>query len=107
MIETAIVLALAIGAVAFTISLTKITRPMRDKLDRAANVRDSKALRWLHSLVTCPYCLAHWLAFGAVAIYRPRLVHMFLPLDYLVTAMAIAGASMLTSLVIRKALGLK
>jgi hypothetical protein len=103
MIQTAIILALAIGAASFTVSMTKIFAPFRVW---AVAHNKNRFGKWFSQLVACPYCLSHWFSFGAVAIYRPRLVHMFLPLDYLVTALAMAGTSMLVCLVVRKALGM-
>lgn len=77
---TAAVLALSIASVAFTISRTKVTEGLR--------LWVMEKNTWLGGLVKCPYCLSHWLTFGAVIIYRPRLVELFWPLDLLVSAMA-------------------
>jgi hypothetical protein len=38
----------------------------------------------------CGYCMGHWVAFGLVAIYRPRLFEGWWLLDYLLTALVIA-----------------
>lgn len=97
---TAVVLALSVGSVAYTIAQTKITRPLHVWVAG----RDGAAWRWLGSLIGCPYCLAHWLAFGATAIYRPWLVEVWRPIDFAVTSMAIVAASMLPVLVIKRAL---
>lgn len=92
---TAIVaLALAVSAVSVTVAKTKITMPLRKW------VKGKSA--WLHSLVSCPYCLSHWLSFAAVLIYRPTLVHFFAPLDWLVSAFVIVAlAAFSTGLIIR------
>ena len=105
MLQVFAVLALSVGAVAFTVSQTKIFAPFR-----VWTVTHKRSTTWggkkFAELVSCPYCLSHWFSFGAVGIYRVRLVHEFLPLDYLVSAMAMAGLAMLSCLIIRKGLGL-
>lgn len=121
---TAAVLAPAVGAAAFTIARTKVTAPFRDwaakpyrrweKADaqaRAANPAVSvgkssrvKASYWVSSLVGCPYCLSHWLSWAAVAVYRPRLVHQWLPLDLFASSWPIIAAAMLTAGLLAKAM---
>lgn len=77
-------LALAIAAISITTAKMAIFRPLR------LWIHDHN--EWLGELVMCPYCTAHWLAFGAVAIYQPRLVHSGLALlDYFVAAMMIVA----------------
>ncbi len=44
---------------------------------------------WLEKLASYGYCLGHWVAFGLVAIYRPRLFEARWMLDYLLTAVVI------------------
>lgn len=87
-IEITIVLSVAIGAVSFTLARTKIAQPLREKI-AARNT-------WLGNLVGCPYCLSHWFAFGAAGLYRPRLVHLWLPLDMLVSAMVMVALAAFT-----------
>lgn len=91
---TALYLALATGTVAYTLSSTKITEPVRAKLTRGS---------FLHKLAGCPYCLSHWLAFAAVAIYRPWLVHGGGPLDWAVTWTAVTGVAMVPVVLAKKA----
>jgi hypothetical protein len=85
-------LALAVATISLTISKGVIFRSTRDWI--------AKHSEWFGSLVRCPYCLAHWLAFGGVAIYRLRLVHSNVALvDYFVSAMVvIALATMIIGL---------
>jgi hypothetical protein len=72
-------LALAVAAISMTTAKGAIFRPAR------LWIHDHN--EWLGELVMCPYCLSHWLAFGAVAAYQPRLVHSgFALLDYALTA---------------------
>lgn len=63
-----VVLALGVasGTAAFTISRTTITSSLRGFV--------ASHSRWLGKLLSCSYCLSHWLAAVAVAIYRPRVI---------------------------------
>lgn len=93
---TTIVLGFAIGAVSFTIARTKITQPLREKI-KGRNT-------WLGNLVGCPYCLSHWFAFAAAGLYRPRIVHLWLPLDVLVAAMVMVAIAAFVWGLINKAI---
>ena len=98
-LETAAMLALSVGSVAFTVSLAKISRPPRMWLA----ARTGKFSVWCFGLVSCPFCVAVWLSLAATAVYRPWLVTTWRPLDFMVTALAMAAAAMLPVLVIKKA----
>ena len=81
MIEEVLLLSLVTASVSFTISEAKLFKPLRE---------------WVHGklplgeLLSCGYCLGHWIAFIIVAIYRTRLFEMWWPLDYFLTALVIA-----------------
>lgn len=102
-VQQALVLASSIGAAAYTVSSTEITKGLRSAV--------VKRSLWLGKLITCPYCLSHWLAFGAVAVYRPYLVDLrsawtpLVVLDFLVTALALLPVSMAAVLLVKAALG--
>ena len=81
--------ALAIGAIAMTVGKGSIFRRFR------AYCRSR--LPWLGQLVSCPYCLSHWLAFIAVSVYPPFRQGI---IETVVWAFALVGASSLTGLVI-------
>jgi hypothetical protein len=66
----------------FTLSETMLVAGLRDRLK-------ARAL-WLGKLASCGYCLGHWVAFGLVAVYRPRLFAAWWLLDYFLTALVIA-----------------
>ncbi len=70
------------AAVAFTLCETTLFAGLR------AWVKGRSV--WLGKLACCGYCLGHWVAFGLVAIYRPRLFEAWWPLDYLLTALVMA-----------------
>jgi hypothetical protein len=41
-------------------------------------------------LLSCGYCIGHWVAFALVAIYQLRLFHKWWLLDYFLTALVVA-----------------
>jgi hypothetical protein len=101
-IAALLVLSCGVGSGSWLLTHAEISKPIRLFVaERSAG----KFWNWLSRLLQCPYCTGMWLSIFAVAIYRPRLVHEWLPLDYLVSVMALSGISMLTVLIIRKALG--
>ena len=77
-----ILLSMVTASVAFSLSETAVFASLRERM-KAWNV-------WLGKLPSCGYCLGHWVAFGLVAIYRPRLFQAWWLLDYFLTALAIA-----------------
>lgn len=113
---TAAVLAPAVGAAAFTVARTKVTEPFRARVGRAHTqwAKDNPpasnpplrvaASKWLATLVGCPYCLSHWMSWGAVAVYQPRLVHAWLPLDLFTSSWPIIAGAMLTAGLLAKAM---
>jgi hypothetical protein len=96
---TAAVLAFSIAAVSFTVTRTVVFESFRNWVGGAATDETGHKVVYdrpfLFKLCSCPYCLSHYLSFGAVIIYRPRLVHLFYPLDLLVTAFAMIAFTML------------
>ena len=102
-------LALSVASGAFIITSAKISRPARIVVaKRVSTVRIGPGQgfdpwKWLHELLSCPFCVAVWLSLGATGIYRPYVLSYWRPLDFIVTALAIATASMLGVLIIRKA----
>lgn len=96
----AAVLALGVGCAAQITSASQISKPMRMWL---ANHK-KKWSRWLYDLLACPFCVSVWLAAIAAGIYRPPLLHIWAPADYVAAVLAISAASMLPVLWIRKAL---
>lgn len=57
-------LSAAIAAMSFTIAKTPVFQPLKDWL-----LPDHGYIR--HGF-DCPYCVSHWLAFAATAIYQPK-----------------------------------
>lgn len=77
-----VLLSLVTASVALILSETAVFAGMRE--------RAKTWNPWLGKLASCGYCLGHWVAFGLVAIYRPRLFQAWWLLDYFLTALAIA-----------------
>lgn len=80
-LTTCVVLAVAAGGVATTIAKAKVFFKLREFVTAHSH----------HGglLITCPYCISHWLVFAGVALYQPRLVHSGAPVvDVVVSAFA-------------------
>ncbi|MBI2921933.1 MAG: DUF1360 domain-containing protein [Planctomycetes bacterium] len=73
------------ASIAFTVSETVLFRTFRENVTRWSP--------WLGKLFSCGYCLGHWVAFGLVAGYRPRVFwSQVAVLDYGFTALLVAWA---------------
>jgi hypothetical protein len=83
--EKVILLSLIVASISFTVSESKLFMPLRDWA--------KKKLSYLGEFLSCGYCLGHWVAFGVVAVYRPRLFNSWWLLDYFLTALLIAWLS--------------
>jgi hypothetical protein len=89
-------LALAVAAVAMTVGRSNVFAPLRTFVDDRS--------RWFGELVSCPYCVSHWLAFAAVAVYRPRIVDSGVVLaDYAVAAFALVSLATFACAIIVRA----
>jgi hypothetical protein len=98
-------LGLAVGSFAYVLTSAAISAPLRLAVEkRAARRRNTGGWEWLRQLLGCPFCVSHWLAFAAVAVYRPWAVDVFRPLDFLVTTFVLVVVAMAAVAVIRLAL---
>jgi hypothetical protein len=77
----------AIGVVACTISKSKMFKWLRGW---------TKEESFVGELLRCPYCLAHWLAFGAAWV-APINWSEWVVLDWFVQSMVLVGLSTLTT----------
>jgi hypothetical protein len=77
-----VLLSLVTASVAFTLCETTLFAGLREWVKARS--------AWLGKLVCCGYCLGHWIAFGLVAVYRPRLFQTWWVLDYICTGLIIA-----------------
>lgn len=87
--NTCVVIALACSGIAMSFTQGS----MFDAL-RAWIMRQNKLLG---DLARCFFCLSHWLAFAAVAIYQPRPLQAHLLVDLIVAAFAIVTMATLSS----------
>lgn len=85
MLDMVLLLSLVTASISFTVSEAKVFLPVRAWAKKAPGP--------LGELLSCGYCLGHWVAFGLVAIYRPRLFNAWWLLDYFLTALVIAWLS--------------
>lgn len=75
-------LSLVTASISFTVTETKLFEPLRNWFKKKSPL--------LGKLFSCGYCFGHWIAFGLVAIYQPRLFNFWFLLDYFLTALVIA-----------------
>jgi hypothetical protein len=80
-----IYLSFVCACISFTVTETKLFKPLRDWLKKKSN--------FLGELFACGYCFGHWVAFALVAAYKPRLFEFWWLLDYFLTAIVIAWLS--------------
>jgi hypothetical protein len=83
--KTVIYLSIVTASISFTVTETKIFKPLREWLKKKSS--------FLEDLFSCGYCLGHWVAFVLVAIYKPKLFEFWWLLDYFLTAIVIAWLS--------------
>jgi hypothetical protein len=81
-LERAVLLSLVTASVAFTLSEAVLFKGLRERVAAWSP--------WLGKLASCGYCMGHWVAFGLVAFYRPRLFDAWWLLDYVLTTLVIA-----------------
>lgn len=108
---TLIMLGIAGGTVALTISKAEVFAFFRAWVDRrtdaafeAKHLKRVKAWMFFGELVNCPYCMSHWAAFVATAVYQPRpVVSQWYWVDmvssaFLMTAFAAVASGFMLSL---------
>jgi hypothetical protein len=83
--EMVIYLSIAAASIAFTITETKLFKPLREWLHKKS--------AFLGELFSCGFCFGHWIAFALTTFYKPRLFNHWWPLDYFLTAIVIAWFS--------------
>jgi hypothetical protein len=81
----AILLSMVTASISFTVTETNIFLSFREWTENKNAI--------IGELLSCGYCLGHWIAFALVAIYRPQLFQLWWPLDYFFTALIIAWLS--------------
>lgn len=77
------VLAMAVAAISVSFTQGSMFEPLRLWI-AARN-------KLLGDLAGCFFCLSHWLAFAAVALYQPRPIQVWGPADLVVSAFVIVA----------------
>lgn len=85
LIEPIAWLSLANASIAFTVTEARLCRGLREWIKHKNS--------FLGELFSCGYCFGHWSAFLLTAVYQPRLLQQWQPLDYFLTALVIAWLS--------------
>jgi hypothetical protein len=83
----ALFLSIIVASISFTVTEARLFKPIR--------VWIKKRNSFWGSFLLCGYCFGHWIAFALVAIYKPKLLNLWWPLDYFLTALVVAWLSAL------------
>jgi len=79
-------LCLANTAISYTISRSMFFEPIRNWFF----LRDHKSniYKFIHNMISCTYCLSHWVAFAMVLLWQPTFTQCnILPFaDYIISA---------------------
>lgn len=57
---------------------------------------------WLGKLMSCPYCMSHWIALGAMVIFHPKMIGGPAWIDYTATWFTLTGLSAVVAGIIFK-----
>ncbi len=91
-------LSLAVSTMSMTITKAKVSKPLRDAI-----INRNK---WFGELFSCPNCMSHWLAFAAVAIYRPVVVNCGVyVIDLCTSVLVVVALASFSSYLIYRAIG--
>lgn len=74
-------LSLPCAGISVTISRAKVFGGLRGWL--------KEHMSFIGELISCPYCTSHWVAFVLLLFYFPRLLSVWVPVDFLVSMMAL------------------
>ncbi len=89
-IAASAVIALAVSAVSMSMTQGSIFAPFR--------TWTAARSKWLGELFACFFCLGHWVAFAAVAVFQPRPIRSgFFLADLVVAAFAIIALATIIS----------
>ena len=75
-------LSVVTASISFTVSETKLFKPFREWVRGRSE--------FFGDLLSCGYCLGHWVALALVVLCRLALFKIWWPLDYFLTALVIA-----------------
>jgi hypothetical protein len=93
MITNLISLGVACGAISMVVSRSTIFNGFHNWLEKRSV--------FLEDLLSCPWCVSHWIAFVFTLIYHPLVVtSWWVPLDYIVTIMVMTVIAAITARII-------
>jgi hypothetical protein len=88
-----LVLGVATGAISMLITKASIFNKAHEWLEKCSP--------FLDEMLSCPWCTSHWVALFFTLVYRPRLINpVWLPVDWLVTLMAMVFVAAVTARII-------
>ena len=87
MMTEVIYLSFVTASISFTVSETKLFKPLREWARRKHS--------FLGELFFCGYCFGHWWALMLVIIFRPKIFEYWWLADYVLTVFVIAWLSAL------------
>lgn len=94
MILKAILLSMVVASVSFSISHTQLLEKQRKRVWYRN--------KFIPELLSCCYCLGHWVAMPVLLIVPVRLFGIAWPLDYILTWLVIGWIAGLQSLIMSK-----
>ncbi len=89
----AILLSMVVASISFFISHSQLLKKFRDQICVA-----EKGV-FFYNLITCSYCLGHWVAIVILVLFPTRLFGISAPVDYFWTWLVISWLAGLQSLV--------
>jgi hypothetical protein len=75
----------AVSTMSVTLSKAGVFAPLRQIIKSRS--------KWLGKLLDCHYCTSHWMALAVVAVFQPRPIIVWLPVDLLLSAFAVVALS--------------
>lgn len=93
-LTTLLALGMASGFISFTIARAKFFESFRDFFFNRSNPETvlGRWIGWLYELISCPYCLSHWVALVCVFIWQPRITNCSVAvIDYIISVFVIVG----------------
>lgn len=96
---TVLVLGVVTGSISMVVTKAAIFNFLHNWLEKKAP--------FLEEMLSCPWCTSHWVALFFTLVYRPLLLQsnnwLLLPVDYLVTIMAMVFIAAIVARVIYSA----
>ena len=87
---------MAVASISFFISHAQLLEKFRDQV-----CKTEKGV-FFYNLITCCYCLGHWVAVVVLVFFPVRLFGIFWPIDYILTWLVISWVAGFQSLAMSK-----